>query len=57
MPNKYEPSIVTRHIVDVAQAFNKFYNSSILKAEEDVMKARLNIVEASVYALKPDSIY
>ena len=51
--NKYEPSIVTRHIVDVAQAFNKFYNScSILKAEEDVMKARLNIVEASCICIK-----
>ena len=22
---KYEPSIVTRHIVDIAQAFNRFY--------------------------------
>ena len=41
-----------QHIVDVAQAFNKFYNSRILKAEEDVMKARLNLVEASCICIK-----
>ncbi|HPZ52164.1 MAG TPA: DALR anticodon-binding domain-containing protein, partial [Clostridia bacterium] len=32
---------------------NKFYNScSILKAEEEVMKARLNLVEASCICIK-----
>lgn len=47
--NKLEPSIVTRHLVDIAQAFNKFYHDNpILSSEEDVKKARL----ALVYAVK-----
>lgn len=50
---KNEPSIVTRYIIDVAQAFNKYYNScSILKAEPNIMKARLKIVEASCTCIK-----
>ena len=33
---KYEPSIVTRHLVDIAQAFNKFYHDEhILVDDED----------------------
>ena len=47
--NKLEPSIVTRHLVDIAQAFNKFYHDNpILSSEDDVKKARL----ALVYAVK-----
>lgn len=46
---KYEPSIVTRHLVDIAQAFNKFYGDNIiLGSEEQTKKARL----ALVYAVK-----
>lgn len=46
---KYEPSIVTRHLVDIAQAFNKFYGDNpILESEEQTKKARL----ALVYAVK-----
>ena len=34
--DKYEPSVVTRHIVDIAQAFNKFYHDEhILVDNED----------------------
>ena len=39
---KYEPYIVSRHLIDIAQAFNKFYHdNSILNAPPEVMKARL----------------
>lgn len=50
---KYEPSFVTRHIVEVAKAFNKFYNSCpILSAEEGLKKARLNLVYAAKTVIK-----
>lgn len=45
--NKYEPYIIARHIVDISQAFNKFYHdNSILKSEQDLKEARLLIVYA-----------
>lgn len=44
---KYEPSIVSRHLVNIAQAFNKFYHDNpILSSEENVKNARLTIVYA-----------
>ncbi len=46
---KFEPSIVTRHLVDIAQAFNKFYHDNpIMSSEDEVKKARI----ALVYAVK-----
>ncbi|RHV34088.1 arginine--tRNA ligase [Coprococcus sp. OM04-5BH] len=40
--DKYEPSIVARFSVDVAQAFNKFYNSTRINVpEENVKNARV----------------
>lgn len=45
---KLEPSFITRHIVEVAKAFNKFYNSCpILTASEDLKNARLALVYAT----------
>lgn len=42
---KYEPSVVARFAVDVAQAFNKFYNSNRINVEEDnVRNARVTLV-------------
>ncbi|HSH35912.1 arginine--tRNA ligase [Schnuerera sp.] len=50
---KYEPSFVTRHIVEIAKAFNKFYNSCpIMSAEEELKKARLNLVYAAKTVIK-----
>ena len=46
---KYEPYIVTRHLVALCQAFNKFYHdNSILGSDGDVKKARI----ALTYAVK-----
>jgi len=51
--NKLEPSIVTRHLVAIAQAFNKFYHDNpILNSEDDVRKARLAIVVAVKTVMK-----
>ena len=45
---KYEPSIVTRHIVDVAQAFNKFYHDCpIIVEDHELQRARLALVFAA----------
>ncbi len=39
---KYEPSVVARFAVDVAQAFNKFYNSTRINVpEENIRNARV----------------
>ena len=51
--NKLEPSVVTRHLVAIAQAFNKFYHDNpILNSEEEVRKARLAVVVAVKSVMK-----
>ncbi|MFL0247857.1 arginine--tRNA ligase [Candidatus Clostridium stratigraminis] len=52
--DKLEPSIITRHVIEIAKAFNKFYNShSILNAADaGLKKARLNLVEATCQVIK-----
>lgn len=43
--NKYEPYVLTRFIVDLCQAFNKFYNENNIKASEgDLKNARIALV-------------
>ncbi|MBQ4269643.1 MAG: arginine--tRNA ligase, partial [Clostridia bacterium] len=51
---KYEPSIVSRFAVDVAQKFNKFYiDCKILAAEDEKVKNfRLALTNATLQALK-----
>lgn len=51
---KYEPSVVTRYVVEVAKLFNKFYNShSVLNLEdEELKKARLSLVKSSLQVIK-----
>lgn len=39
---KYEPYFITRHIVEVAKAFNKFYNSTTINTKDiELKRARL----------------
>lgn len=46
--NKYEPFIITRHLVNVCQAFNKFYDENNIKnSEADLKNARLALVYAT----------
>lgn len=50
---KYEPSLVTRHIVDVAQGFNRFYhNEYILVDNEDEKQAKLALVFAAKQTIR-----
>lgn len=50
---KYEPSIVTRHIVDIAQSFNKFYHDEhILVDNEDEKIAKVALVLAARNAIR-----
>jgi len=50
---KYEPSIVTRHIVNIAQAFNRFYHDEhILTDNEDEKVAKVALVIAAKTAIK-----
>ncbi|MDR1292641.1 MAG: arginine--tRNA ligase [Clostridiales Family XIII bacterium] len=50
---KYEPSIVTRHIVDVAQAFNRFYHDEQVLVDDAAERAaKLALVFATKQTIK-----
>lgn len=50
---KFEPSVVTRHIVDMAQAFNRFYHDEhILTDNEEEKISKLALVLAAKTAIK-----
>jgi len=45
---QYEPSVISRYVLDVAQGFNRFYhNCRIIGQEGNVMQARLALVKAT----------
>ena len=49
---RYEPSIITRHVVDIAQAFSTYYVvEHILVENEDERRAKLALVKAARYAI------
>ncbi len=51
--DKFEPSVVTRHIVDMAQAFNRFYHDEhILTDNEDEKISKLALVLAAKTAIR-----
>lgn len=50
--DKYEPSIVTRHIIDIAQAYNKFYHDEhILVDNEEEKLAKIALTIAAKNAI------
>ncbi len=50
---KYEPSIIARYAVDLAQKYNKFYfDCKILTAEDGVKQLRLAITKAALQTLE-----
>lgn len=50
---KNEPHVITRFVLDLAQAFNKFYHDNpILVDDVEVRKARLALVEATRQSLE-----
>jgi len=51
--NKYEPSMITRAITDIAQAYNKFYyEHRILDDDPAVSAARVSLTDATRMVLK-----
>jgi len=51
--NKNEPCCVTRYVTELAQMFNKFYNTcNIMKSEDALRDARLKLTEAVCVCLK-----
>ena len=49
---KYEPSFISRHLVDIAQAFNKFYYERRILVEKGLRETRLALVIATKYVLE-----
>ena len=51
--DRYEPSVVTRHVVKIAQGFNRFYNEErILQGDATGTVSRLTLVIATKNAIK-----
>ena len=45
--NKNEPSLISRHLIDLAQSFSRFYNEhQIICDNEDTKKARVALSKA-----------
>ena len=51
--NRCEPSILTRHIIDIAQAFNKFYHDEQILVDDEAEKmAKLALVASARQAIE-----
>ncbi|SMC26043.1 arginyl-tRNA synthetase [Clostridium acidisoli DSM 12555] len=52
--DKLEPSILTRYVIEIAKAFNKFYNLNKISTEEDILvkNSRLRLTEATTEVIK-----
>ncbi|WP_324824640.1 arginine--tRNA ligase [Sinanaerobacter sp. ZZT-01] len=51
--DKYEPSVVTRHVVDIAQSFNKFYHDEHILVDNEAEKhAKLVLTYAAKQTIK-----
>lgn len=51
--DRYEPSVITRHVVKIAQGFNRFYNEErILQGDATGTVSRLTLVIATKNAIK-----
>ncbi|MGX7202208.1 arginine--tRNA ligase [Enterococcus plantarum] len=51
---KYEPSVIAKHAIQVAQAFNKYYAHVKILAEDEQKEARLALVYAMATIIKED---
>ena len=50
---RYEPSVIARYLVDVSQAFNKFYHDNMILTDDlPVRRARLAIVDSVRLVIK-----
>ncbi|GEA72393.1 arginine--tRNA ligase [Enterococcus sp. NBRC 3427] len=51
---KYEPSVIAKHVIKLAQAFNKYYAHTKILADDEQKEARLALVYAVTVLLKED---
>ncbi|NTQ92443.1 arginine--tRNA ligase [Enterococcus faecium] len=51
---KYEPSVIAKHAIKLAQAFNKYYAHTKILADDEQKEARLALVYAVTILLKED---
>lgn len=52
--DQYEPSVIAKHAIRVAQAFNKYYAHTKVLVEDEQKAARLALVHAVAVILKED---
>ena len=52
--DQYEPSVIAKHSIRLAQAFNKYYAHTKILVEDDQREARLALVHAVTVILKED---
>ena len=50
--SKFEPSVISKYVISLAQAFNKYYANSRILQEDKGLNARLALVEATAVILK-----
>lgn len=50
--SKYEPSVISKYVISLAQAFNKYYANSRILNEDAGLNARLALVKATASVLK-----
>jgi arginyl-tRNA synthetase len=51
--DKYEPSVISRYVIQVAKDFNKFYNNCPISTETDeVRNSRLALAEATTIVIR-----
>jgi arginyl-tRNA synthetase len=48
---KYEPSVVAKYLIDLAQSFNKYYGNTRVLEEDNLLVSRLALVKAVVNVL------
>lgn len=51
---KFEPSVIAKHAIHLAQAFNKYYANCKVLADDDQKTARLALVQCVAVLLKED---
>ena len=52
--DQYEPSVIAKHSIRLAQAFNKYYAHTKVLVDDDQKEARLALVHAVTVILKED---
>lgn len=52
--DQYEPSVIAKHSIKLAQAFNKYYAHAKILVDDEQKNARLALVHAVTVILKED---